>query len=152
MDRLTKNRTTPVRRSDTLRALLVACCVAGCTTTGAASSAGSEGEAHNGTSTIAATAAPQAALRAFLDATEAGDFEAAYRLLAGSWRARYTPERLAADFDQVEGAARERLTRAALAASREPIIAGNTAELPVGGGKCVRLVKEDDGWKIQALE
>ena len=152
MDRLTKNRTLPVRRFDTLWALLAACCVAGCTTAGAFSGAGAKGASPTNTSATSAPASPQAALRAFLDATEAGDFDAAYRLLSGPWRARYTPERLAADFDEVEGAARERLTRAALAASREPVIAGNTAELSIGGGKCVRLVKEDDGWKIQALE
>lgn len=96
----------------------------------------------------------RAALAAFLDAAERGDFEVAYRLLAAPWRARYTPERLASDF-RAEPLARERLARARGALSS--LTSAQAAEAPLvefslGGGRSVRLAREADGYRVVALE
>src|SRR6266852_5991623 len=53
----------------------------------------------------------------FLDAAEEGDFDSAYQLLAGSWRARYTPARLKQDFE-LEPRAKELVARARSALKR----------------------------------
>lgn len=92
------------------------------------------------------------ALVAFLDAADAGRFEACYRMLSGALRARYTTERLAADFRAAPEGARERLSRARAAAAGTPEIADGRAEFPIGAGKAVRLVREDDRWRVEALE
>jgi len=88
----------------------------------------------------------------FVALSEAGNFEAAYQMLAGSWRARYTPQRLSADFSLLEQAARERLVRARLAAERPPRIADTTAEFPISESRSVRLVLENGAWHVAALE
>lgn len=90
-------------------------------------------------------------LESFLAAAEAQDFGAAYRLLSGELRSRYTPERLKEDF-QREPLARERLSRARAALDSAPEIEGRTVRYPVGDGKSVRLVFEDAGYRVAALE
>jgi hypothetical protein len=95
---------------------------------------------------------PREALRSFLDAAERGDFVAAYQLLATSWRQRYTPARLAADF-KAEPLAKERLLRARAAlAGSSAVLRESGAEYPIGEGKAVRLVKEAGGFRVAALE
>ncbi len=96
----------------------------------------------------------RAALERFLNATEARRFEEAYSLLAGNWRARYTPARLADDFSAARGTAQDLLARARAAAARplRLLEGGARAELAVGDGKAVRLVRELDGWKVESLE
>jgi hypothetical protein len=94
---------------------------------------------------------PAQTLERFLDAAERGDFVAAYGLLAASWRARYTPERLKEDFGR-EPLARERLVRARRALERPPSQTDQGVEYPLGDGKAVRLVREADGFRVAALE
>ncbi len=91
------------------------------------------------------------ALEAFITAAEAGDFTAAWKLLSGELRARYTPERLQQDFE-VEPLARERLARARAALAQEPVIQGETAAFPVGEGRSVRLRREEGSYRVASLE
>ncbi len=93
-----------------------------------------------------------AVLGAFLDATDAGDFEGALKLLAPSWRARYSQTRFKEDFAK-EPLARERLARARAALqSAAWIVASDGAQLPLGDGKAVRLTREGDSFRLVALE
>jgi hypothetical protein len=95
---------------------------------------------------------PAAALEAFLDASEQGDFTAAWHWLSGAWRARYTPEQLAGDF-RSEPRARDRLVRARLALASAPVrISASEWHFPVSGMLAVRLILEDAGWRVAALE
>jgi hypothetical protein len=87
----------------------------------------------------------------FIAAADAGDFRRAYELLAGDWRARYTPERLESDF-RAEPLAKERLDRARIALKESPIVHGDVAEFPIGAGMAVRLVKENGSFRVAALE
>ena len=91
------------------------------------------------------------ALEAFLAAAEAGNFVAAWGLLSGELRARYTPERFEADF-HAEPLARERLARARTALAYEPVIDGDVVAFPVGEGRAVRLRREEGGYRILSLE
>lgn len=100
---------------------------------------------------IAPTGGPREALAQFLAAVELGDFSSAYQMLAGSWRARYTPERLRADFE-IEPLARERLARARAALSSEPRWNGEWVQFPLGEGRAVRLVREGGVFKVGGLE
>jgi hypothetical protein len=92
------------------------------------------------------------ALTRFLDAAEQGDFEAALKLVAPSLRARYSVERFKSDFEH-EPLAKERLSRArtALRGGAWTVVADG-AELPLGGGKAVRLSREGDAYRVVALE
>ena len=94
---------------------------------------------------------PQQALARFLDAVDAADFSLAYGMLAGPWRARYTPALFAKDF-AAEPLAKERLQRARAALAGEVVWAGDEAQLPLGGGKAVRLLREGGSYKVAALE
>ena len=87
----------------------------------------------------------------FLGAVDRSDFEAAYGDLSAAWRARYTPERLKADFG-AEPAAQARLARirAALPGRWEVTPAG--PQLPLGEGKALKLLREGGGLKVAALE
>ena len=100
-------------------------------------------------------AAPDAEVRAvlgrFVKATASRDFKAALGLLSAPLRARYTPERLASDFD-LEPLAKERLARIETALSLPITMSGGHATLPLAGTRVVKLVREDDGWHIAALE
>jgi hypothetical protein len=95
--------------------------------------------------------AARAALEAFLAAAEAGNFAAAYGLLAAELQARYTPRRLEQDF-AAEPLAKERLARARAALEREPVIQGAQVHFPVAQGAVVRLVREEAGYRLLALE
>jgi hypothetical protein len=87
----------------------------------------------------------------FLAAVDSGDFETVLGDLSASWRARYTPARLKADFS-TEPAAASRLARirTALAGRWEVTIAG--PQLPLGEGKTLKLVREGEALKVAALE
>ena len=87
----------------------------------------------------------------FLAAVDRGDFEAVFADLSAGWRARYTPERLKADFG-AEPAAQARLARirAALPGRWELTPAG--PQLPLSEGKTLRLLREGGGLKVAALE
>ncbi len=100
---------------------------------------------------VAPVEGPKEALARFLDAAEAGDFEAAWRMLAGEWRARYTPARLAKDFAD-EPLAKDRLARARAALEGEWAWRGDEVELDLGEGKAVRLRREGGAFKVVSLE
>lgn len=95
--------------------------------------------------------AVRAVARAFVAAAEARDFAAAWSLLSGPWRDRYTPERLARDFDrEPRGAGFVSRLKASLEA---PIsIADERATISLGAERSVRLVLEQGGWKLDALD
>jgi hypothetical protein len=84
---------------------------------------------------------------------DAGDFAAAHALLSAEWRARYTPEDLAADFRATESRARERLERVR-AALRSGVfrVFRDRAELPLAGGGAARAVREDGAWRVASLD
>jgi len=96
-------------------------------------------------------AEPRRALERFVSAVEGGDIQAAYLLLAPSWRDRYTPARLEKDF-QLEPQAKDRLARVKAALGGPLEVSAEGAQLPLGGGRAVRLIKEGGGYKIAALE
>lgn len=96
--------------------------------------------------------APREALARFLDAASRGDFEASWRLLSSPLRERYTPARLAEDFAAVRTSAGESLARARAALASEPRLDERSADFPISERKAVRLVRENDGWKVAALE
>lgn len=87
----------------------------------------------------------------FLGAAQSGDFEAVFRDLAASWRARYTPERLKADFT-VEPAANERLQRIRAALPGKWELTGLGPQLPLGEGRRLKLQREGGALKVVALE
>jgi hypothetical protein len=87
----------------------------------------------------------------FLAAAESDDFETAYGLLAGPWRAAYTPTRLQEDF-ALEPLARERLRRARAALRQGPRLRGEVAEFAIGDGRAVRLVREGSAYRVASLE
>jgi hypothetical protein len=102
--------------------------------------------------TVTAPGGPRDTLEQFLVAAESAKFEAAYRLLSSRLRGRYTPARLAEDFSQVKEQAHDNLARARLALASSPQVGERRAEFPIVEGKAVRLVLEDDGWKLESLE
>ncbi len=91
------------------------------------------------------------ALTAFLTAAEAGQFEAAYGWLSTSWKARYTPARLASDFVR-DPSARDRLARARAALSGPVTVTSSGVEFPVGENRAVRLLREAGAYRVAALE
>ncbi len=91
-------------------------------------------------------------LAEFLDAADAGRFEAALSLLSASWRNRYTAKRFEDDFGR-EPLAKERLSRARTALERGGwIVDAGGAQLPLGEGKAVRLEREGEAYRVVALE
>ena len=99
----------------------------------------------------AAGPGPREVTRAFLDAADRGDFEAVWALLAPRWRARYTPARLAADFQQ-EPQAVDRLRRVRAAVDGAWTQGQGGASLALGDGQTFRLEREGDALKVGALE
>jgi hypothetical protein len=147
-----EKRTPGVRRADALAALLaLGLAVQGCVSTPPVPPPAPPPAAPAAAPSPAASS-PREALLGFVAAARAGDFETAWRLLAGPLRARYSPETLARDFSAVQVAAQQRLARAELAAAGEPQFEGETASFPVGGDSFVRLIKEEGGWRVLALE
>jgi hypothetical protein len=143
-----KKLTKGVGGADALGALLIAALLSGC----AGARPAADSNPPGCSPAQAADAGPRVALQAFLAAANQRDFESAYRLLSGRWRARYTPARFATDFQQATASAQEKLARAAVAADGEPSVEGDLARFPVGGEKSVQLVKEPGGWKVDSLE
>jgi hypothetical protein len=98
-----------------------------------------------------ATEPPEAVILHFATAIRAGRFDEGWRCLSATLRQRYSVEALAQDF-RAEPGASARLERAVLAAEGIPVKAGDTVRFPVPGGGAVVVVREGDGWKLQALE
>jgi len=91
-------------------------------------------------------------LQQFLDAADAGRFDAALSLLSASWRNKYTAKRFEDDFGK-EPQAKERLARARSALERGGwIVDAGGAQLPLGEGRAVRLEREGDAYRVVALE
>src|SRR5690606_17283108 len=97
-------------------------------------------------------AEPEEILGAFVSAARGRDFETVWTLLASPLRARYSPETLARDFEQVGQGALEGLARAEIAGRREPQRSGDRARFELAEGRAVELVREADGWKVESLE
>lgn len=97
------------------------------------------------------TGQPAEAVQALVRAARAGDFAEAWRWLAAPERARYTPERLARDFQSAPGAT-ERLSRALAAVEHPGETAGAETRWPLPSGGAVRVVLEDGRPRVAALE
>lgn len=95
--------------------------------------------------------APEVVLAQFAHLVEIEDFQGAYQLLAGRWRAQYTPETLRRDF-QSEPRARELISRALAALQGPPRQVPGGVEYPLGEGKAVQLIREEGRYHIAALE
>jgi len=94
---------------------------------------------------------PAEAVQELVRAARAGDFAGAWQWLAAPERARYTPERLARDFQSAPGVA-ERLSRALSAVERPGESTGNETRWPLPTGGAVRVVLEDGHPRVAALE
>ena len=94
---------------------------------------------------------PAEAVQALVKAVRAGDFPEAWRWLAAPERSRYTPERLARDFQSAPGAG-ERLSRALAAVERPGQTTGTETRWPLPTGGAVRVVLEDGQPRVAALE
>ena len=95
--------------------------------------------------------APEAVVTQFAHLVETGDFQSAYQLLSGRWRAQYTPETFRRDFES-EPRGRELISRALAALQRPPRQLAGGVEYPLGDGKALQLVREDGHYHIAALE
>lgn len=93
----------------------------------------------------------RSALEAFVRAVQARDFVTALSLMDGSWRRRYSPERLGRDFEREPGGALlvGRLERG-LSGTIELVADG--ARLRVAEGRAVTLRREDGAWRISSLD
>jgi hypothetical protein len=98
-----------------------------------------------------ATEAPEAIILHFATAIRAAHFDEGWRCLSAALRKRYSVEGLAQDF-RAEPAASARLERAVLAAEGIPVRDADTVRFPLPGGGSVVVVRERDGWKLEALE
>jgi hypothetical protein len=93
----------------------------------------------------------RAVLTRFLEAVEGEDWTAAWSLLEGPLRTRYTPERLREDFAR-EPLAAERLRRARLVLEGPVRITPTEALFPLGEDRAVRLTVEQGEYRIAAIE
>jgi hypothetical protein len=93
-------------------------------------------------------------LERFAAAAEDGRWEEAYALLSARWRARTSPARLEADWRASGPVGPEAAARVlALLRSGAPLTVGRReALLPVAEGRRARLVAENGGWRVDALE
>ncbi len=97
---------------------------------------------------------PRAVLDRFSQAVDRERWDEAYPLLSARWRARETPSRLASDLAAAgaEGRDAVRRVRALLASGAPVAVSGEVATLAVGSDRAARLVREADGWRVDALE
>ena len=98
--------------------------------------------------------AAREALSRFASAVDEGRWPEAWALLSARWRARETPERLAADLaaSGPVGPSAVARAKAALASGALPDVKGRSASLAVGQGKAAVLLLEDGSWRVDALE
>ena len=87
----------------------------------------------------------------FVNAAEQRDFAAAFSMLSGPLRERYTPERLGHDFD-AEPLAKERLARIRAALGGPFTMTAEKAVLPLGSQKMFTLVHDGGAWRVSSLE
>lgn len=93
----------------------------------------------------------RAAAERFVAAAERRDFQTAYAMLSGPLRDRYTPERLAHDFDN-EPLAKERLARIRAALAQPFAVTPAKAVLQLGAANAFTMSHEADGWRVASLE
>jgi hypothetical protein len=101
----------------------------------------------------AAAVAPDPALevvRRFVGAVRAQRFDEALALTSSRWRTTVTPAQFKADFE-AEPLAPARLERLAQALSLPLTTDGPRARLGVGAEQVLELVREADGWRVDAL-
>ena len=96
-------------------------------------------------------ASVRAPLERFVAAVEARDFKAAWGLLSERWRAAYTAESFARDFD-ADPKAKERLARAKLALTQPVKFVDDGAIFPIGEGRSVVMVREAGEYRVAAIE
>jgi hypothetical protein len=96
-------------------------------------------------------AAVREVIELFLDATEAGRFDAALALLAEPVRSRYSASRLAADFS-ADPSAPARLAAVRAALGQGVSVRGDAAVLLLENGRHLLAVREQGAWRIAALE
>jgi hypothetical protein len=99
-------------------------------------------------------AGPGTVLERFAEAAEEGRWEEAWPLLSARWRARTTPARLGADWRASGPVGPEAAARvlALLRAGARLEVGPRQAVLPVAEGRRARLVAEEGGWRVDALE
>jgi hypothetical protein len=97
------------------------------------------------------TELPEAVILRFVSAVRAQHFEEAWHCLSAPLRARYSVDGLTQDF-RAEPAASARLERAVQAAEGIPVKTGDSVRFPTSSGGAVIVVRERDGWRLEALE
>lgn len=100
---------------------------------------------------VAADAEVRAVATRFVDAAERHDFSAVFSMLSGPLRDRYTPERLARDFE-AEPLSKERLARIRAAMNQPFTLSASKAVLSMGATSAFTLVHEPGGWRVASLE
>jgi hypothetical protein len=90
----------------------------------------------------------------FAREVRAGRWTAAWPLLSDRWRAATSPGRLAADYRAAGPLAREAVERVAALLQEGATLSASPGalRLEVGPGRAARLVREQAGWRVDALE
>ena len=94
---------------------------------------------------------PKECVEGFLHAVEKNDFHAVHKTLSIELRARYTPERLRADFLS-EPSSQRRLQNIRENLKEDWLFLKGAWLLPLGDSVYLRVVKEQGDLKIAALE
>ncbi len=125
-------------------AALLLALAAGCATPGPAPDAPAPASAEAG----------REVLLRFARAVEGGRWGEAWPLLSARWRAATSPGRLAADYRGAGPVAREACERVVVLLSAGAALQPGPGRLslPVGAGREARLVVEQGGWRVDALE
>lgn len=100
---------------------------------------------------VDAHAEQRAVVDAFLAAVGERRFDVALSQLSKPWRDRYDEQRLARDFEQ-DPVAAARVKRVQSHRADAFAVSGAQSSLGLGDGRALRLVREESGWKISALE
>jgi len=81
-------------------------------------------------------------------------FGDAQALLSARWRGVYSPARLAEDLDGAGALGREQAERVLALLETGAVLEadGDRRVLPVGPGRAALLVREGNGWRVDALE
>lgn len=90
-------------------------------------------------------------LRGFVAAARSRQFDLVWGLLSERWRTRTTPVSLTVDFD-AEPLAQARLQRLEAGLGGPLLIEGARAQLTLGPGRALVLVREEAGWRVDRLE
>ncbi len=100
---------------------------------------------------VLSDAEARAVTERFVNLAEQRDFAAAFSMLSGPLRERYTPERLGRDFD-AEPLAKERLARIRAALGGPFTMTAQKAVLPLGAEKAFTLLHDGSTWRVVSLE